>query len=59
MLSSVMGNYSSRGLADRYFNILDMRVYIDAHFGADEAFRNKSEWAHMAIRQTACAGRFS
>ena len=52
-------NTQETGVADRYFNILDMRSYIDAQFRVDEAFRDKAEWARLAIRQTACAGKFS
>ena len=47
------------GVADRYFNLLDLRSYIDTQFRVDEVFRKKGEWARMAIRQTACAGKFS
>ena len=58
-LYNSLTNTQETGVADRYFNILDMRSYIDAQFRVDEAFRNKAEWARMAIRQTACAGKFS
>lgn len=58
-LYNSLTNTQETGVADRYFNILDMRSYIDAQFRVDEAFRDKAEWARMAIRQTACAGKFS
>ncbi|MBQ0146042.1 MAG: glycogen/starch/alpha-glucan phosphorylase [Lachnospiraceae bacterium] len=58
-LYNSLTNTQETGVADRYFNILDARSYIDTQFKVDEAFRNRSEWARMAIRQTACAGKFS
>ena len=58
-LYNSLTNTQETGVADRYFNILDMRSYIDAQFRVDEAFRDKAEWARLAIRQTACAGKFS
>ena len=58
-LYNSLTNTQETGVADRYFNILDMRSYIDAQFRVDEVFRDRSEWARMAIRQTACAGKFS
>ncbi|MDO4939065.1 MAG: glycogen/starch/alpha-glucan phosphorylase [Lachnospiraceae bacterium] len=58
-LYNSLTNTLETGVADRYFNILDMRSYIDAQFRVDEAFKDRSEWARMAIRQTACAGKFS
>jgi len=52
-------NKEATGVADRYFIIKDFRSYLDAQWKVNEAYRNKREWARLALRQTACAGKFS
>lgn len=52
-------NTQATGVADRYFILKDFRSYIDAQVEVEKAFRDKREWARLAMRQTACAGKFS
>ncbi len=52
-------NKEATGVADRYFIIKDFRSYLDAHARVTEVYRNRREWARLAMRQTACAGKFS
>jgi starch phosphorylase len=44
---------------DPYLCLADFRSYSDAHIKVDAAFKNRSEWARMAILNTARMGKFS
>ncbi len=45
--------------ADTYFCLKDFRSYADAHQRVEEAYRDESRWARMAMKQVACVGKFS
>ena len=44
---------------DVYFTLKDFDAYKDAQRRANEAFKDKTKWAQMAMLNTACAGKFS
>ena len=44
---------------DVYFTLKDFDAYKDAQRRVNEAYRDKSNWAKMAMLNTACAGKFS
>ena len=44
---------------DPFMVLADYRSYVDCHERVDAAYRNKSEWARMAILNTARMGKFS
>ncbi len=44
---------------DPYMVLADFRSYADCHARVDAAYRDKSEWARMAILNTARMGKFS
>ena len=44
---------------DPYLCLADFRAYSDAHLLVDAAFKNRTEWARMAILNTARMGKFS
>ena len=52
-------NTQATGTADRYFILKDFRSYLTAQEEVDKAFKNRDEWNMLALRQTACAGKFS
>ena len=45
--------------ADMYFILKDFRSYADAQSRAMEAYKDKEKWAKMALKNTACCGKFS
>ena len=45
--------------ADMYFILKDFRSYEDAQARAMEAYKDKEKWAKMALKNTACCGKFS
>ena len=45
--------------ADVYFTLKDFRSYADAHGRVNEAYKNKKQWAKMALLNTANTGKFS
>ncbi len=44
---------------DPYMVLADFRSYSDAHARVDAAYRNRANWARMAILNTARMGKFS
>ncbi len=44
---------------DPYLCLADFRAYSDAHLRVDTAFKNRADWARMAILNTARMGKFS
>ena len=47
------------GGGDPFMVLADFRSYVDCHAHVDVAYRNPSEWARMAIMNTARMGKFS
>ena len=45
--------------ADMYFILKDFRSYADAQACAMEAYKDTDKWAKMALKNTACCGKFS
>ena len=45
--------------ADMYFILKDFRSYADAQARAMEAYKDTVKWAKMALKNTACCGKFS
>ena len=45
--------------ADMYFILKDFSSYADAQARAMEAYKDKEKWAKMALKNTACCGKFS
>ena len=45
--------------ADMYFILKDFRSYADAQARAIEAYKDTDKWAKMALKNTACCGKFS
>ena len=45
--------------AHMYFILKDFRSYADAQARAMEAYKDKEKWAKMALKNTACCGKFS
>ncbi len=45
--------------ADVYFILKDFRSYADAQARAMEAYKDTDKWAKMALKNTACCGKFS
>ena len=45
--------------ADMYFILKDFRSYADAQARAMEAYNDTDKWAKMALKNTACCGKFS
>ena len=44
--------------ADMYFILKDFRSYADAQARAMEAYKDTDKWAKMALKNTACCGKF-
>ena len=51
--------YDSLTREDIYFILKDFDSYAEAHRRVDEAYRDETGWARMAMLNTACAGKFS
>ena len=45
--------------ADMYFILKDFRSYADAQARAMEAYKDTEKWARMALKNSACCGKFS
>ena len=45
--------------ADMYFILKDFRSYADAQARAMEAYKDTDKWVKMALKNTACCGKFS
>ena len=45
--------------ADMYFILKDFRSYADAQAREMEAYKDTDKWAKMALKNTACCGKFS
>ena len=45
--------------ADMYFILKDFRSYADTQARAMEAYKDTDKWAKMALKNTACCGKFS
>ena len=45
--------------ADTYFVLKDFRSYAEAQRKIDEAYRDTDRWSRMALKNTACAGKFT
>ena len=45
--------------ADMYFILKDFRSYADAQARAMEAYKDTDKWAKMALKNSACCGKFS
>ena len=52
-------NNQGRSRADMYFILKDFRSYADAQARAMEAYKDTDKWAKMALKNTACCGKFS
>jgi len=52
-------NTKDSAKADTYFILKDFESYKDAQERVREAYGDKKKWAHMAMMQTACCGKFS
>lgn len=46
-------------MADRYFILKDFDSYAQAHKDISKAYSNRSDWARMAMMNTASCGKFS
>ena len=51
--------YDSLLQHDQYFILKDFDSYVKAQQKVDEAYRNESRWAKMAMLNTACSGKFT
>lgn len=49
----------SYGRADQYFILKDFRSYAEARAKVNKAYQDKTAWARMAMKNTACAGKFT
>lgn len=49
----------SYGRADQYFILKDFRSYVEAREKVNKAYQDKTAWARMAMKNTACAGKFT
>ena len=52
-------NTESTQYADTYFNLADFQSYDEAHRKLEETYRDRNEWARMAIMNIASVGKFS
>ena len=52
-------NTLSTQRADTYFILKDFRSYAEAQKKVEEAYRDESRWARMAISNIACSGKFT
>ena len=59
VLYTSLPNNQGGSRADMYFILKDFRSYADAQARAMEAYKDKEKWAKMALKNTACCGKFS
>ncbi len=52
-------NTESTQYADTYFNLADFKSYDEAHRKLEDTYRDRNEWARMAIMNIASVGKFS
>ncbi len=52
-------NTENTQYADTYFCLKDFRSYAEAQERVEQAYRDESRWAKMAMSQVACVGKFS
>ena len=52
-------NTKSSDRADTYFILADFKSYAEAQRRVEEAYRDESRWAKMAMLNTACSGKFT
>ena len=52
-------NTLSTSKADTYFILKDFKPYAEAQKEIEKAYRDEKRWAHMAILNVACSGKFS
>ncbi len=52
-------NTNSSDRADTYFILADFKSYAEAQKRVEEAYRDESRWAKMAILNMACSGKFT
>ena len=52
-------NTKSSDRADTYFILADFKAYAEAQKRVEEAYRDESRWAKMAMLNTACSGKFT
>ena len=52
-------NTKSSDRADTYFILADFKAYAEAQRRVEEAYRDESRWAKMAMLNTACSGKFT
>jgi len=45
--------------ADVYFILKDFRAYAEAHARVNQAYKNRDDWARMALLNTANSGKFT
>ena len=57
LYDSLINGGASR--ADVYFILKDFKSYADAQNRINELYKNKENWARMALLNTACSGKFS
>ena len=58
LYNSLLNNQGS-SRADMYFILKDFRSYADAQARAMEAYKDTDKWARMALKNSACCGKFS
>ena len=47
------------GRPDQYFSLADFKSYAEAQRRVEEAYRDQTRWAKMAITNVACSGKFT
>ncbi|MDR2546200.1 MAG: glycogen/starch/alpha-glucan phosphorylase [Lachnospiraceae bacterium] len=52
-------NTISTNKADAYFVLKDFKAYAEAQREVEAAYRDEKRWAHSAIMNIACSGKFS
>ena len=57
LYNSLLTNYY--GKADTYFILKDFMSYHEAQMRVNEAYKDRSKWARMAMLQTCHSGKFS
>jgi len=52
-------NTNSSDRPDMYFILADFKSYAEAQKRVEEAYRDETRWARMAMMNTACCGKFT